>query len=706
MHISKLTAPALFIAALLLAAPAVAGTLVVSFVPSSPDEATIELRHLNRLADYGEPPAIIRRSKLDTPLTVELPEGHWALDVSSPALWHETQTVSVFSAPVAIEAALLQAADITGHVRTTEKSELPREVKLAFAGSREGVVPCPVVDGMFRCRIPAGISDLRLRASGFVTRFFWQQNASHTTPLDLGNVTLVRGATLVGRVDVESGLKIDAGSIHVRAKGANESIDAVVGPRGLFHIDGIAPGAYDVAAASGARVKSQIVHIEVKPFTTAEMQDVLRLQRPKTLRVLVLPAFDPEGKPWRLQLARYAGRELQPVTGSAASILGEWSADRLSAGKYELSVLAADGSKWYRETVELASGDSTLNVTVPARVLHGTITRAGKPVSAGIELSDAHSSISFESDDTGRFGGAIPLTSGEWTVTVKSDTPPVRCNLEHVRPTKREDSSDVDLAIALPNTAITGTVTDESGAAVAAMVNISGLTGTQQVRANDDGSFFVAGLPPGNYSLEASAFLKQSPPTNVTLTEDAAEPVKLVVEDVEKIHGRVISDFGPIAGAIVVITPTNVPSRLVPVNWTDEAGEFSTFAPHGTLEVNILVIAAGYPLKFFHSPMHRGLLTIPVPQTGGSMRVRKGNGDVAPHLLHNGALQSVDAMAWTSAVVDAGDELIVPSIEPGPYLLCMLSNEEAAAVRGSLSVPAGRCHSGFLPPFGALTFTP
>jgi hypothetical protein len=282
----------------------------------------------------------------------------------------------------------------------------------------------------------------------------------------------------------------------------------------------------------------------------------------------------------------------------------------------------------------------------------------------------------------------------------------VRSSLDHVRPTKRDDSSDVDLAIALPNTAITGAVTDESGNTISAIVNIGGTTGTQQIHTNDDGSFFVSGLPPGNYSLEASAFLKESPPTNVIVSETVGDPVKLVVEDVEKIHGRVISDFGPITGAIVVITPTNVLARNVPVNWTDEAGEFATFAPHGTLEVNMLVIAPGYPVKFFHSPMHRGLLTIPVPQSGGAMRVPKGAGERGPYLLHNGAIESVFGMLWTSSAIDEGDVFAVPSIEPGPYTLCMLSPDEALAVRASSALPPGRCHSAFLPPFGAVTFPP
>lgn len=692
--------------AVLLSLTANAGTVVVSFVPPSGDEATIELRQLTRVADYDKPPIITRKVRLDEVVSLDLPPGHWALDVAAPSIWHQTQTFSVLAAAMAIEAPMLPGAEVTGHVATADKSELPKEIRLTFASEREGTVVCPVTDTAFRCHIPAGTTDLRLRAPGCVTRFFWRQNASHESPLDLGMVTLVRGATLVGRVDVERGSKIDLNAIHVRAKGLNESLDAAVGPRGVFHIDGIAPGDYAVAASGGPHLKSQTIHIEVKPFASAEMHDVLLLQKPKTLRVLVVPPFDPQNRPWRVELSRYVGRQLQRVTGSAASIGGEWSAAQLAAGKYELKVHATDESEWHTETVEIASTDLALNVAVPARVLHGVVTRAGNPVATHIELADAHSAISFDAGDDGRFSGAVPLVGEEWTATVKSETPPIRCRLEHLRATKRDDSGDVDLEIKLPNTAITGSVVDENGTPVSAMVNISGSTGLQQVRAADDGSFFVSGLPPGKYALEASAFLKQSAPFEVTLTETSADPVKLVVEDVEKIHGRVVSDFGPVPGAVVVITPTNVPARLVQVNWTDEAGEFSTVAPQGTREVNVLVLAPGYALKFFHSPMHRGLLTIPVDQSGGAIRVGKNIGDRAPYLVHNGAIESVEAMLWTSAAVEDGDALLVPSIDAGVYSFCMLSNEEASAARTSSALPGDRCRAGFLPPFGALSFYP
>jgi hypothetical protein len=433
----------------------------------------------------------------------------------------------------------------------------------------------------------------------------------------------------------------------------------------------------------------------VKPFVSAEMHDVLRLQHAKSLRVFVIPPFDPHGRPWRVELDHRV---------STASVTGEWSVRQLPAGRYDLRVLASDQNEWHRETVEIAD-DVSMNVVVAPRIVHGVLTRAGKGVSAHVELANEQSAITFDTDDEGRFTGAVPLSSPEWTATVQSDSPPIRCKLEHLRPSKRSDSSDADLMIHLPNTAINGTVVDEDGAPVAALVNICGAGAIQQVRAGDDGSFFVAGLPAGHYGLQASAFLKESDPFELSVTDDTvADAVKLVVQDVEKIHGRVISDFGPVSGTIVVVTPTDVPSRMTPVNWTDEAGEFSTFVGHGARQVNVFVAAPGYPLKFFHSMMHQGLLTIPVGQPGGSIRVAKRSGDNEPYLLHNGAIESVAGMAFASVVIDQDDVYLLPAVEAGAYALCFLTRDEATVARTSGSLPSGRCQSAFLAPFGTLAF--
>jgi hypothetical protein len=681
---------------LLAATAANASSVTLTFIPPRDEEATIELRQLTRVADYEKPPTITRRLRASGQVSLEMPEGHWALSVVSPSLWHRTQTFSVFSAPETLEVPLRSASLVTGSLQTTDKADLPASVRLTF-DENDGAATCPVTNGKFECRVPAGTVDLRLRSAGYVTRFFWRKTVSPEAALDLGVVTLVRGATLIGRVEVERGSVVRE-PIQVRAKGVAESLAATVERDGIFHIDGIAPGKYDVRGISGAQLKSQIVSVEVKALANAEIREPLRLQRPKTLRVLVVPPFDPHNHAWRVEFDRRLNN---------ASIGGEWTATQLQAGKYELRVLASDQNIWHQESVEVADADLTLNILITPTIVHGLVARGGRKVAAHVELSDDRSEIAFDSDEEGRFTGAVPLATAEWSVKVSADAPPISYKLEHVRPSHREDSNDVDLAIALPNTAISGTVVDEAGAPQSAIVNISGDSGFQQVRTADDGSFFLSALPAGKYGVQASVFLKESDPQDVDLSDGSVtDGVKLVVKDVEKIHGRVISDFGPVPGATVVITPTNVPARMTPVNVTDEEGEFSTYVPHGTGEVNLFVAAPGYALKFFHSPMHRGLLTIPVGQSGGAMRVPKHGGSTTPYLFHIGAIESVTGMLWTSAVRDEGETYLLPAIDAGAYSLCYLSNEEASVARASMTLPPGHCQSAFLAPFGTLSFAP
>src|SRR5947209_10194335 len=138
------------ILALLTALSADAASVSLSFVPSRSGEATVELRQLSRVADYTKPAALTRKVKLDAPVSIDLPEGHWALDVVSQTVWHATQTLSVFSAPVALAVPLRDVATVTGHLAPAEKAELPKEVRLAF-DDKNASITCPVSDGAFHC---------------------------------------------------------------------------------------------------------------------------------------------------------------------------------------------------------------------------------------------------------------------------------------------------------------------------------------------------------------------------------------------------------------------------------------------------------------------------------------------------------------------------------------------------------------------------
>jgi hypothetical protein len=104
---------------------------------------------------------------------------------------------------------------VTGTVSVPTGHELPGIVTAGFqwapgAGEVQRSVPtthvvqCAVTgDSRFRCAIPARPVDLRIRAAGFSSAYFWNLTLEPDKPRDLGTVALVPGASILAWVVVE-----------------------------------------------------------------------------------------------------------------------------------------------------------------------------------------------------------------------------------------------------------------------------------------------------------------------------------------------------------------------------------------------------------------------------------------------------------------------------------------------------------------------
>ena len=107
--------------------------------------------------------------------------------------------------------------------------------------------------------------------------------------------------------------------------------------------------------------------------------------------------------------------------------------------------------------------------------------------------------------DPGQYAETVTLTG--FRTNVASVTIPVGGRLVH----------DVTLARAVLGS-ITGTVTDDNGAALDATVAIPGAS----TRTDDNGSFTLANVPPGTYKATASAGRRYTPDTE-TVTVNAGQ---------------------------------------------------------------------------------------------------------------------------------------------------------------------------------------
>lgn len=706
-------------AVLLTAAPLAAAEVAITFPPSSKDRVTVELRHVVRVADLTAAPAVVREASLDTPLIVDLAPGTWAMDVRGASVWHAQQIFNVTADHGDVVAKVWPAAVVRGRFKADD-AKAPIKIQATFAPpensrSPAGTVDCAIARDEFRCQLPATPLDVRLRIRGYVTKFLWNQPLAAGQTIDAGAVHFVRGAVLLGRAEIGAGVPSALSDVRISATPSNgeeaaKKVGIVTRPesRGFFHLDGLPPGKYDVAAVAG-KYRSRAIPVVVLPGLTAEMRDALRVQPPHAFRVMLNPPTDPTGHPWQVTVSSYLSEHhIEPITSSRTNAAGEWSASTLYPANYEVSVEDSSGSSWYTGDVEL--GDVDLDRSIDLTVEHTAVrvTFGGKPLRTAVSLMGGPSTINFETGDDGGWSGVLPAGVGDWTANIVCNTPPVRRTVRGLKPAHHSGSETRELDIELPNNAIMGTVVRKDGQKIDhALVYVGGGESVQSVEVDGDGTFFIAGMAPGKYELNAASFLMESPSIGVTVGEGSVpDPVRLVLDGSTKIHGQVMSDYGPVAGAQVVVASTDVPQGISMINITDANGEFSTTAPSGAKEIDVFVEAPGFALKFFHTHVHDAMLIIPVDQRGGRIIVtvpRDGERH-RPYLVHNGMWYPADALLSSSYAHQEGGEIVIPAIDAGAYSLCMATDDDANATRHGVMF-SHPCNNAFLAPYGEASFS-
>jgi hypothetical protein len=682
-------------------------------------------------ASASVPATVAREMTLaSAPVTMDLPPGSWTLDVAGEGVWHARQYLNVRAAPGGpVFVDLWRAATLTGSVNV-ERAELPSELGARFGPSKSGTdlpqgeVTCPVSkidsEARFTCSLPAGSLDLRLRPRRYVARYFWGFPLEPGKVRDLGPVLFRRGSSVVGQVEIPPGARVDLAKVRVEAKPAL-TVDrrshrlATVMPvsvslekGGLFHLDGVAPGAYEVVAKAGRLVSPPAV-FHLGEGVEITLTKPLLIDEPHALTVKVTPAVAPSGRRWHINVSRDAGAAegLDYVDGGdAGKEAGLWQSVGLYAGDYRVDLL--DGAdQWASETVSLGREPLTLPLTPTSRKIHGTVLLGDAPLAAELMIGDERArAVTLHSDEQGRFEGLLPSadTETKWTVTVKSEVPLLKRRFRLMTLEKSEEGG-YQLSLHIPRSILFGTMVDEQGKPQSpGRVDIHGLSkqgeSTLQPNVEADGTFAVHGLAPGRYGLQASSPAGESDHLEATIEEDGTSaPVTLVIHPVKIVRGRVSSEFGPIAGARVWVVPVD---RVQVVNAhapTEENGEFWASVPQGTRTVDISVSARGFGYKLLRTAVGDDPLPIVLDTRGGALAARGGDREHMPYLFHGGAMQSLFATAFEGdggLVLDGQWVFTLPAAEPGAYAVCLLAYGESAP-------SAQQCVSAYLPPLGSLT---
>jgi len=673
------------------------------------EEASAESTVLLR-ATAESRPILERRLRVPGVERVDLDAGV-QLSIESKQFW---ASPVVLSDGGDVRLDLWPRATITGTLRFDGPRATPSTLNLRFGSigsdrssvnAASGDSACTIAGERFRCDLAAGTHDLRFSAPEHISEFRWSIKVGGSAPHDIGVLTLRRGASLHGFVTVRRGLSVDLKEVRVTAIAptgtgiANTVYSAAPNARGFFQIAGLPPGDY-VVTATAKRVRSALRSVRVIAFKNAELRDPLVLDNPKKITVRVTPPLDRDGRNWRVGLDRIQGRTAEDIGGGIIDRGGKWEREAV-AGEYDLRITRFDGSVWQRRRVLLDDQDVTLDLSLAAKAIRGTLTLGKTPLAATLDMSTSqgvHQTLVTDAD--GHFAGELPsfVTSTPWDITVKSEAPPIERTLRGRTPEPSRDAEgELNLNLDLPRTLLSGRVIDSTGTPQAnAIVSIHAddfrSEGPRHVFTENDGTFECIGSEPGKYRVQADVFQKSSEIMTVEIGDDTP-PLEIVVKPETRVIGRVINGLMPITGAEVYAFPKDVPFVALPSGRTDENGAFSIGLPAGTQAYDAVVSPLGFAFTMGRVVVRDDKrVQIGVDQYGGELIIDVPSRNGA-RLAHLGADISLTFFEQSPGVtIEQNDNHVttrIASVEQGEYTVCF----------------AGTCKSGVVAPHGSLTLS-
>lgn len=669
----------------------------------------------------------------------------WEVAAEADGYWRARSLVGPGDGPLTLD--LWPAGSISGTVEPPRGEKDPGELSVRFQSTAEpGRSPrfgeetavCPIKDGAWKCSLPAGKLDLRLRARGFVSHFRWGVAVPERKNLALGPLPLQRGASVVGRVETAEGA-FDAKACKVRLRPFSAglaaspqdqerqerlSFTAEADGRGFFHFEGVKPGSYVLAAEQPGYAPAEIYPVSVLDGSESEVRQPLVLQKALTLDVRLEPALDPWNQPWSvlvdgLSAVPFSARRLGAAERAEE---GRHVKKGLAPGGYRIEVQDSQGSAFHSAELTLSSGSTPLEIRLPVAWVEGTVSLGEEPVAANLWFGGQHGQerVLLRSGEDGTFEGALPR-AGDWEVDVESAPLRIQRRVRGIRVQPPADGGAATVSIVLPDTRVSGEVVDEKGAKAPSsrIMALEIETGRPMiVEADEDGKFELRGIPEGPLTLVAEAADARSDEVLVTVQEDApAGSVRLALRKLREVTGTVLSASGGVPGAQVIAfarnrqSPALLPRGIQAI--TGVEGKFSLKMPAGTTDFKLIVFPPGFSLVLQRiEGLPEEPLRVMVSTGGGTVGLKPlSEGDPSDpaterlNLWLNGA--SVDSnvlRAWAAVSGEANNlpaQLLVPSMPAGVYTACWSSLAEAVNALQT-AVPAGRCATGTLAPGSAL----
>lgn len=684
-----------------------------------------------------------------------LSPGTWQTTAYADGYWSETRAILVQpgkstttvvriwpAATVAGEAKFVNGS--TEHIEGlsvtfSPVSELPTEraspahpIATEFPNGKSS---CELASGAWRCTVPAGTMNAKLRIAGFIPQYVWGLEARPGQLVKLGTQVFEAGASIVGtvRVDPETDISLQSAIVELttvdespvtrKAESNDVSLKSSVDERGFFQLRRPPPGEYLLLARRPPFVDEKVEVRVVEGRETTVIEPIV-LHSGVPLEVSLDPPLDPNGENWSLSIAR-AYPDRAELISAALEVPpdGRLALPGVSPGLYLLTVSSERLGRLHVEEIQVGEPPQPQAITLSLIRVQGQIRIGTHPLQGVVSFGGATGGVAvhMESDERGQFAGYLPR-AGKWLVEINATR--LKRFIQNV-PVTPKPSGVAWVSLIIPDTLITGKVMDEEGRPAAQSTvharRQDALEQPTEAVTDSRGEFSFRGLE-GTILLHAFAdhrgIVMDSLPQTVALTDDSSRvpEIQLVLRATRRVIGHVVWEEGAVPNAAVVPLLPEAPYRSIPGTTTDAQGSFAlSGVPKQATELTVCVGAMGFGFRVVRVPLPRPEpLTIPITRVSGTLLITAYNtlipkdderavplrpvgmlamdeGYLPLNLLHQWAIFNGGGLAAD------GDVFTIPQMEPGNYVLCVIYPSELQVLSTPM-LDRKRCTAGVLFP--------
>lgn len=696
----------------------------------------------------GEP--VTLPSRVGTPNTTKLPcDSQWEVTSTFPESWAPRTLLVVGSSKETVTSriTLWPLGRLAGSVKVVEKGQRPpKRLVVTTLAPRppapkdvpKGSLDCPVdAQGKWECPpLPATIFDLVLSAEGFIPHYRWEVKVLPGKAADLGILKLERGASVAGWVDVEGGrigadcrarlipLVAPGSGARIAEKVRSTGNEVPVRKDGFFQLVGVAPGNYSLEVRQEGFAPATVHPIEVWPRSETFLREPVTLKRPIRLELVVSPASDWLGRPWKVEVYRasegnasfrdevYAGptddQGVVAIANQPPARFRVHVSDSLD-NRFEMRDFDVNGPEEARQVFDLE-----------ILTVQGTVKLGKEPLAATLWFGGRHGSpgTRMESDQEGKFHGVL-ARDGWWRVDVSSSTPKFETRTRVKVEPDGQDRATVE--IDLPGTRVFGKILDDTGRPLpSASFEISTEGVDMHTTTDETGSFDVRGLSEGMAFAGATFSQRDEEWVSDRISlflRDGGEvgPIELRLKKKKRVSGTVRSALGPVPGAGIRVLPIH-PVKLLGGDAvrTELDGSFTAQVPEGTETAAVIVSPPGHALSAFllslgevpQQPLmvslEGGDLEVAVPE-----RAKVEEEGLSLWVFQNGLLLPIQTLyEWATGHgknLYVENRYAVPALAPGEYRACLVPQAAVIPWQDSgWTAPLARCVTGQLTAGGTL----